>query len=256
MKLGINQAYFFPYLGYFQLINSVDKFIIYELLSYRVQGWMHRNKILDKSSGKSFTISIPVKAKSSNSLIKDVQLAEELDFRLAKLLKGISHNYAKAKHYLEVLAWLQELFNHTKVPDLHTFNALLTVETCKFIGISTEIQIDNTHYQYLEKQLEEGQKEGRCTEADLLRLPRKVRRVIEICRQENATSFINLPGGQKLYSPELFARFNIDLKFTAIPQVRYAQFGDDFVPNLSIIDVLMHCGPSGTMKLVQQTKLI
>jgi len=256
MKLGINQAYFMPYLGYFQLIHSVDKFIVYELLSYRVQGWMHRNRLLGKATDTPFTINIPVKAKSSNVLIRDVRLADELAYRIEKILKSLSLNYAKAEHFSKIFPWLEAQFEQIEASDLHTFNASLIMATCDFIGITTEVQFQNSHYQDMEDRLVLSCAEPASEKNKLLTLPRKVRRVIEMCRREHATTFINLPGGQELYDAKVFSRFGIDLKFTAVPDVEYPQFTDEFVPNLSIIDVLMHCGPRNTLKLVEQRKLI
>ena len=102
MKLAIMQPYIFPYIGYFQLINAVDKFVIRDDVNFIMRGWINRNRILVNDSDSLF--SIPVEKASQNTLTSDCVLA---DLRVTgKLLKSIEHYYKKAttfKYCIEVL---------------------------------------------------------------------------------------------------------------------------------------------------------
>lgn len=253
MKLGINQAYFLPYIGYFQLIKSVDKFMLYELLHFRLQGWINRNRILVKSSGRPMNINIPISKKSPNLLIRDARLADNKNFMLLKIIKKIKHNYSKAKYFDETIDFLETAINNSESSKLNTFNGMLIQAVCQHLDIHTDIQIDNGHYMEMERELEEYNSLQQVGDAIL---PKKVKRVIMICQKENADTFVNLPGGQTLYNPEVFARENINFHFISPPQFEYNQFDHPFVPHLSILDVLMHCGQKRTIEMVNSYKFI
>ena len=79
MKVAIMQPYFFPYIGYFQLINAVDKFIIYDDVNYINRGWINRNQVL--INGKESYITVPLKDASQNKLIKDITISIETNWQ-------------------------------------------------------------------------------------------------------------------------------------------------------------------------------
>ena len=103
------QPYFFPYIGYFQLINAVDKFIIYDDVNYIKKGWINRNNILVNNSPN--LIQVPLIAASQNRLIKDILVVDENNWK-DKLLKTIYFNYKKAPFFDQIFSLLEEvLFN-------------------------------------------------------------------------------------------------------------------------------------------------
>ena len=85
MKLAIMQPYFFPYIGYFQLIAAVDKFVIYDDVNYIKRGWINRNNIL--VNNQSFLFSIPLISASQNSKINEIKISEDVNWK-SKLLKN------------------------------------------------------------------------------------------------------------------------------------------------------------------------
>src|SRR3972149_3144729 len=117
MKIAIMQPYLFPYIGYYQLINSVDTFVIYDDVNYIVRGWINRNRIL--LNRKEYFISLTVRKASQNKLINEVSICEEEKNR-EKLIRTISHAYAKAYQYQKVLPLLREIItNNEKILDLY-----------------------------------------------------------------------------------------------------------------------------------------
>ena len=105
MKLGIMQPYFLPYVGYFQLIAAVDKFVIYDNIKYTKKGWINRNRMLQNGADKVFSISL---LKASDSLdIKNRELSPE--FNRQKLLNQFKGCYAKAPYFQEVWPLLEEI---------------------------------------------------------------------------------------------------------------------------------------------------
>jgi len=231
MKLGIMQPYFFPYIGYFQLIHAVDKFVVYDDVSYIKQGWINRNRIL--ISGQPHYFTVPIATASSSKSIREVQVCRG-DWR-SKLLKSVDHAYKRSPFFSEVFPLIEEvlLSDEASISRL-AFASILTVAT--YLGIKTEFVETSAIY---------GNEQLKAQE-----------RVIDICRIESASHYINPIGGLELYSKQSFSSCGIDLKFVRSKFVEYAQFRNDFVPWLSIIDVLMFNGKDKTHDFLAEYELL
>ncbi|WP_300455308.1 WbqC family protein [Accumulibacter sp.] len=214
MRLAIMQPYFFPYIGYFQLIRAVDLFVIYDNVQYTKKGWINRNRILEQ--GREALISLPLKKASDFLDVRDRELAS--DFRKDKLRNRIREAYRRAPCFPQAFPVVDGALGH---PDGNLFRFLLhTIRTvCAYLGIGTEVAISST-----------------------LPVDHTLRgqdRVIALCRQVGAREYVNPIGGQSLYSREHFFSQGIDLKFLQPEIIPYTQAGNDFIPSLSIIDVMM-----------------
>ena len=236
MKLGIMQPYFFPYIGYFQLINAVDEFLVYDNVNFIKKGWINRNNIL--INGNPYLINVPLKSKSSFVKIKDIEIDDSLKWR-KKILSDISTNYKRAKCFKDVYPIIEETINFktSKVSEIN-FQSIKSV--CDYLEINTKLSNDISAFFDLEAKLNNPS-------IDKLTFPNislnhyehKVVRVVEICKIKNAKTYINPIGGTDLYSKDEFLMNDIDLKFIKTGEITYPQFGNKFVPFLSIIDVLM-----------------
>ena len=216
MKIGIMQPYFFPYIGYWQLINAVDRFVLLDDVNYIVRGYINRNNIL--INGNAHRFAIPVKQASQNRLIKDTELCfnrREKD----KFLLMLNNAYKKAPQFNQVMPMLDHIINNPqKDITQYIYNALMI--TMDYLQINTEIYISSQ----IEKNVYlQGQN-----------------RIIEICRKLNADTYINPCGGRKLYSRLDFDAVGMELFFldTRIDNIVYNQNQEKFVKNLSMIDVL------------------
>jgi len=232
MKLGIMQPYFFPYIGYFQLINTVDKYIIYDNLNFIRHGWVNRNQILVNHSHKSM-ITVPLKHKSSFVKIRDIEIDETNSWR-KKLLKTLELNYKKAPMFNNVYPFLNKLINF-ETTLLSEFNINAIKELCKYLRINTIIESDSMKYKHIENNL----CDNNYNRLNNKTIDSKIVRVLKICKEENADTFYNPIGGVELYPKELFAENKIDIYFIKTKQIYYKQFKNEFIPNLSIIDVMM-----------------
>lgn len=217
MKLAIMQPYFMPYIGYFQLIKIVDKFIFYDDVTFIKQGWINRNKILINNQAKMF--SIPLSNASSHVLIKDVLISEIAYQKWRKsFLNSIVFSYKKAKNYSKIYALIEKILE--KKPETISELAIKSVvEVAQYLDLRTEFEICSDVYSntYLSGQ----------------------NRVLDICINEKAITYINPVGGMELYSKSVFQEKNIELFFIKANKSVYPQFSEEFVPFLSIIDVLM-----------------
>jgi hypothetical protein len=255
MKLGIMQPYFFPYLGYFQGIYAVDKYILYDNLAYIKDGWMNRNRLL-VVKGKPTYFIVEIKRKSSNKKISEIEVVDGIFWR-QKILKSIFYNYRNRPFFEEIYPLIERVIN-SDVKFLSELNFYSIIVVSNYLDIKTNITTDTSKYLELENKLS-------CERADLFSLfpsiklnkpERKVVRAIEICRSEGANIFINAIGGQTLYDKAEFLRNNIKILFVKTNKYSYQQSTAEFHPNLSIIDVLMNCGKDGTKKLLNEYTLI
>ena len=221
MKLAIMQPYFFPYIGYWQLIFAVDRFVIYDDVNFIKQGWINRNRIL--INGEPSYITIPLDGASPNKRICDIPMQTSPLWR-KKMLKSIEFSYRKSPFFDEVFAEVDKLIS-IPATNLAGYLAQCLESLATFLTIGTEFVQSSRDYGNSNLG---GQD-----------------RVLDICNRESATAYVNLPGGQTLYDATSFANANINLSFLSGRISPYPQRVADFVPNLSIIDALMEIGVSG-----------
>ena len=216
MKVAIMQPYFFPYIGYFQLINAVDIFVVYDSIEFSKKGWINRNRIL--VNGKDYIFTLPLKKDSDFLNVNQRFLSDSWNSDKIKLLNKVKEAYRKAPFYNNVIAIFEDVLNYEN-KNLFSFikNALIKVldylEIKTKIIQSSEIDFDNT----LKSQ----------------------DKVISICKALKAESYINPIGGLELYDKEVFKSKGIELQFLKANPIIYQQYGDQFIMFLSIIDVMM-----------------
>lgn len=215
MRIAIMQPYFFPYIGYFQLINAADKFIILDDVNFINRGWINRNRILVNGADKLFTM--PLKDASQNKLIKDIEILADRAEK-EKMVKTIEFAYKKAPLFSHAFPLLQQIiFQEDKNLSYFLYKSLVILN--EYLGIKTEIVRSSSVY----------------GNADL----KGQEKILDICTKENAYEYINPIGGTELYDKQRFAEKNIALYFLKSGEIQYLQFKNEFIPWLSIIDVIM-----------------
>jgi hypothetical protein len=214
MKLAIMQPYFLPYIGYFQLIAAVDLFIVYDNIKYTKKGWINRNRMLQK--GKDVMFSLPLKSDSDTLDVRDRELAA--DFNREKLLNQFKGSYRRAPYFAETVPLLEQIVRYEDA-NLFRFLHHSIIKTCEHLGVTTKIGISSSL----------------AIDHDL----KSQNKVLALCRAAGASSYVNAIGGMELYSKEMFQENGIELKFIQSKPFEYQQFGNEFVPWLSILDVMM-----------------
>lgn len=232
MKLVIMQPYFFPYLGYWQMLNATDRFVIYDDVNYIKNGWINRNNLLLNGSAHLFTLALD-KA-SPFKLIRETFINADAGNR-NKVLGFIRNAYLKAPQFKTVFPLIEEIVSFPEN------NVALYLENhfrkiFDYLDIGTEILISSN----IKKNCElRGQD-----------------KVIDICKALGTTQYINAIGGQELYDKQTFADAGIVLNFIKMRPVSYSQFKNDFVPNLSIVDVLMFNNKERVKLLLDEYDLV
>lgn len=255
MKLAIMQPYFFPYIGYFQCIQAVDKYILYDNVDYIRKGWMHRNRILIKYHLPMY-INVPIIEKSSHKKIYEIQIDPSSVWK-KKLLKLLVMNYKGSNYFNEVFPVIENLIK-TEETTLFKYNSEIIKGISLFLDIQTEIVSENSNYLPLEEALNgiEDNNYSEFPELLVTKPLKKTARILKICSAEGAAMYINAIGGEELYSKEEFKAYGVELSFLKTRLFSYTQFSKSFHPHLSVIDVLMHNGKEGTKQLLTQYDLL
>ena len=212
MKIAIMQPYFLPYMAYWQLINAVDTFVIYDDVNFIKRGYINRNSILTNGKVKTFTLEL--KKSSQNKLINEIEIGDNRE----KLLKMFKYSYSKTPFFKQVFPILEKIMRFEE-KSLSKFIAESLVIISEYLGI-------NTNFIYSSEIKKTLNLKGES-------------KIIDICKKLGAKEYINPIGGIDLYSKKEFDKNGINLVFLESKGIKYKQFKNEFIPNLSIIDVLM-----------------
>jgi hypothetical protein len=214
MKIAIMQPYFLPYIGYFQLINAVDKFVVYDNIEYTKKGWINRNRFLLNKNTYYFTI--PLKHDSDYLFIKERSIAN--DFKPKKIIAQINNAYRNAPFYNKVMPIFELIIYYEKKKLFdYIFNSVLLI--CEYLEIKTNLIVSSS--------------------LNINHSLKSQEKVIAICKETGTKEYINSKGGIELYNKNDFLKENIILNFLKTNDIQYKQFDNEFIQNLSILDVCM-----------------
>lgn len=232
MKIGIMQPYFLPYIGYWQLLNAVDKYVIYDDVNFIKGGWINRNKILMNNEGKLFNIQM--QGASPNKLINEIEVSTNEVWK-KKLLRTIENCYGKAPFYKDVFPIIKKIINCNE-SNLAKYIEYSIKIICEYLNINTKLIVSSSII-----------KDNSLKAQD---------KVISICKKLEANEYYNAIGGQELYSYNDFIQENIELRFLKTNYIEYKQFNNNFISNLSILDVMMFNSKIEINELLNQYELI
>ena len=232
MTIGIMQPYLFPYIGYWQLINIVDTFVIYDNIQFSKKGWFHRNNIL--LNGKKKLFSIPLKKDSDSLDVVERYISDGAEKEINKIIRQVENAYKKAPYFVDVFPLIKEIFQNAE-RNLFKYIYNSVIQICEYLEINTNIVISSTIN--IDHSLKSQDK------------------VIALNKALNATKYINPIGGIELYEYEIFQNENIELAFLNSNVLEYNQFEKGFIPYLSIIDIMMFNSREDIKKLLLEYKL-
>ncbi|CDB40578.1 putative uncharacterized protein [Azospirillum sp. CAG:260] len=231
-KIAIMQPYLFPYVGYFQLINAVDIFVFHDDIQWIKGGWINSHTIWSKNG--ELKVSLPVSKHSSFSNIDEVNLVPDIKSRI-KYLNIIKQTYLKSPHFLTIFPLVEKIIMKQE-ENVAKFVENSFLELLPLLGLKPKIMY--TRLMNNDKSLKGEEK------------------VIDICKCVEGTNYINTINGKHLYDKEHFFSHNIVLNFLDREIEPYKQFGNEFVPYLSIIDLLMFNDIETVQKMITKGKLV
>jgi hypothetical protein len=217
-RIAILQSNYIPWKGYFDLINSVDEFIIYDDMQYTKRDWRNRNRI--KTNNGLFWLSIPIDVKGKVSQkIKDTKISNKNWGK--EHWKIIAHSYAKAKFYKEYKDLFEDIYNSLKTEYLSEINYRFITETNKILNIKTKLTFSSNY---------------------ILRGD-KTERLVDLCKQVGATEYISGPAAKNYIESSLFEGAEITLKWMSYDGYKeYEQLYPPFSHYVSIIDLIFNTG--------------
>lgn len=226
-RLAIMQPYFFPYVGYFQLVAAVDTFVFYDDVAFIKQGWINRNRL--SLSGRTSWFTLPVVGGSSNLKINELEV-QAGDVWRRKMLASVKQSYGKAPFFEHAYGLLADLLLSGE-SSLSEIAQRSVVNVARYIGLTTEFLASSGRY---------GNEEMCGAE-----------RVLDICKRERAVEYHNLPGGRTLYSADEFSAAGVELRFVEPNLTAYRQMAEPFEPGLSMLDVLMFNDRQALLRLLE-----
>ena len=235
MKLAIMQPYFFPYIGYWQLIHAADRFVLFDDAQYMRHGWVNRNRILKPAGGWQY-ILVPLKKHDVTEAIKNVQAHPDKQWK--ELIIGqLAHYKKKARYFDETNELVKESLYGNNEQSIAAINFAIIKNVCAYLDIKKEIIVSSEqNFDYADV--------GDAGESAL-----------RIAEQMGAAEYINPAAGAELFNREKFASSNIKLSFLKSQEIVYSQRGA-FEPSLSIIDVMMFNSRSQLIMLLNKYELV
>jgi hypothetical protein len=216
------QPYFFPYLGYFDIINCVDKWIVFDTAQYIRHGWINRNRILHPNKGWQYII-VPLEKHPREASIAEVQIAEDSKW-VQRIVGQIQHYKRRAPNFNETVALIEDCLN-PRERSISRLNVSILEEVCAVL------KIDFDYSFFSEMNLRLGPVDGPGDWA------------LRICEAMGAREYVNLPGGIEIFDKRRFDQSDIRLNIRNVPALEYSCRRYEFIPNLSIVDVLMWNDP-------------
>lgn len=222
MKLGIMQPYFFPYLGYFDLIRSVDRWVVFDTAQYIRHGWVNRNRVLHPSSGWQYVL-VPLAAHARETPIREIRVHPEGRWK-DRIVAQLAHYKKRAPHFRQVI----DLVRSCLAPGeslLSRINVTALARVCEYLGIPFRPEV------FSEMGVTLGPVTGPGDWA------------LRISLALGAFEYINPSGGRELFDPAAFAGAGIRLTIREFAPPEYPCRGYRFEPGLSIIDAMMWLSP-------------
>ena len=220
MKLGIMQPYFFPNIGYFQLIKEVDRWVAFDQVQFIDKGWINRNRILHPDPAKEWQfITLPLAKRGQFDKICDITVKTDIDWR-AQILGKLTCYKKKAPYYNQTVDFVRYCFE-TDESNLARLVIEVLKKTATYIGIPTTIEVQSEMGLQLDKIEHPGQW------------------ALRISEELGACDYINPLGGKKIFKKEEFENAGVRLSFLQPMLAPYPQGRDSFLSGLSILDVMM-----------------
>lgn len=220
-KIAILQSNYIPWKGYFDIINLVDEFVIYDEAQYTKNDWRNRNKI--KTSQGIQWLTIPVRQVNLEQKIIETKITDKNWAK--KHWRTIQQNYSKANHFKDYNELFEELFLNCSEEYLSKINYQFITAINKVLGIKTKISWSSDF------DLVEGQAE----------------KLLGICKQAGAASYLSGPAAKGYFDEDLAAQEGIAVEwmdYSDYPE--YEQLNQPFEHGVTILDLIFNEGPNAT----------
>jgi hypothetical protein len=218
--VAIVQSNYIPWKGYFDLINRVDEFIIYDDMQYTRRDWRNRNKIKTPNGLQWLTIPVKVKGrffqKINETHVSKSSWAQEH-------WKALCQNYAKAPYFHTYRDKLEELYLGCSLIKLSDINFRFIAAICELLNINTKLSWSS----------------------DYRIIDGKTERLVGLCQQAGASEYVSGPSAKGYIDEKVFKGAGIKLTYLDYSNyLEYPQFHPPFEHGVSVLDLILHMGPN------------
>lgn len=217
-RVAIVQSNYLPWIGYFDLINSVDEFIFLDEVQYTNRDWRNRNRIITAEGLKWLTIPVAAKIESEKTKISDVRFANS-DWKKAHL-EILKRNYAKSTYFDEFYPLISNIYSDQTTDKLSIFNQETISKLCKIMGIATKL-FDSSLFP---------------TKGT------KSEKLLELCLYVGATTYVSGPAAKAYLDTDLFSRNGVSVEWFEYNYKKYPQLWGFEEEKVSILDPILNVG--------------
>lgn len=218
MIVSIHQPNFLPWLGYFYKLTQCDVFVLLDNVQYTKNSFINRNRIKTPRGADWLTVPVIIKGRFGQ-LIRDVEINSSVDWR-KKHLGTLEANYRKAKYFEPIFQGLETIYSVNDWINLCELNIMLLEWALSILGLKKNLV-----------RASDLNLEGESTQL-----------LIDIIKELGGDTYLSGFGGANYQEEELFEKAGITLTYYDFKHPVYPQLWNDFIPNLSIIDLLFNCG--------------
>lgn len=234
MKLSIMQPYLFPYLGYYSLIENTDEFVFFDTPQYIRKGWINRNRILS-SDNVPIYFTIPVRKADRNTPIQNIKVSEDLKWK--KQFWGSLIRYKSAPYYNKVIDVVKPVIEEDTV-FISKIAITSIIKVAEYLGIETKFHIFSE------------------MDMDFPEVKEPDEWALYISKEMHADVYVNPPGGISFFDRDKYVKNGLELQFLKQDLPKYKQFNNEFVPGLSIIDVMMFNSPADIRDMMRNYEIL
>jgi len=231
MKGTILQPTYLPWIGYFQMIASSDVYVVFDHVQFERKSWQQRNKI--KTANGVTYLTVPVQKSSQQSLISEIKISYDRQDTLENHWKTIELAYKKAPYFEKYKSDFEKIYFKTHIL-LKDLNIEIIKLVCDILDIKKKI-IFSSELNLKDQDLGKNEK------------------VINLCKNQGITYLYDAKGAETFLDKSLFKEQGIEINFQEFAHPQYPQLWGEFVPYLSIIDLLFNCGPD-SIKYINNKK--
>ena len=231
-RIAIVQSNYIPWKGYFDMIASVDEFILYDDMQYTRRDWRNRNQIKTPQGVQWLTVPVKVKGKYDQK-IKDTEIDDSS--WVSAHWKSLAQNYQRAPHFKVISDWLEPLYFYESYVSISQLNRRFIETICSYLGIKTVI---SNSWDYT---LHEG----------------KTERLADLCSQAGGLEYVSGPAAKNYIEESVFTTRGIKLNwfdYSGYPE--YPQLWGEFTHGVTILDLLFNCGKESTryMRFIEENR--
>jgi len=227
MIVAVHQPQYLPWLGYFDKMDRADLFVLLDTVQFKKNEWQNRNRIKTAQGWQWLTVPVAYRFPQR---INQVEINPRINWARKHLL-AMRINYSKAPYFSDYFDSFEKILSENW-QGIAALNLRLVRALTELLGISTPLRLASEL-----GNLPEGPDE----------------RLIAICQHLGAAVYLAGMGGKDYMNLEKFDKAGIKVVFQEFKHPVYPQLYGEFLPNLSVVDLLFNCGKQ-SLRIIREAQ--